>query len=124
MAITTVQPAQYTVGAVYISTVATSPAQIYGGVWEQIKDRFILAAGDTYSAGDTGGEATHTLTVNEMPNHSHQYNYTAYATATSGTNRRFAQGSGGQNTTLETGGGQPHNNMPPYLAVYIWKRVA
>ena len=49
----------------------TSPASFIGGTWEQIKDRFILAAGDTYASGSTGGEATHTLTVDEMPQHNH-----------------------------------------------------
>lgn len=48
----------YPVGAIYLSTVNTNPGSLFGGTWEQIKDRFLLAAGDTYSAGDTGGAAT------------------------------------------------------------------
>lgn len=44
----------------------------WGGQWEQVKDVFILAAGDTYKKGQTGGEATHVLTVDEMPAHKHQ----------------------------------------------------
>ena len=63
--------AAYPVGAIYISTVSTSPASLFGGTWEQLNDRFLLGAGDTYSAGSTGGEAEHTLTKAEMPNHSH-----------------------------------------------------
>ena len=63
----------YPVGCIYQSAKATSPAELFGGTWEQIKDRFILAAGDTYAAGSTGGEATHTLTVNEMPRHNHDH---------------------------------------------------
>jgi hypothetical protein len=63
----------YPVGSIYISANSTSPANLFGGTWEQIKDRFLLAAGGTYAAGSTGGEATHTLTVDEMPNHVHPY---------------------------------------------------
>ncbi len=61
----------YPVGSVFISTVETSPADTIGGTWERLKDRFLLAAGDTYAAGKTGGAATHTLTANEMPKHTH-----------------------------------------------------
>ena len=46
---------------------------LYWGGWTQIKDKFILAAGDTYKKGQTGGEASHTLTVGEMPIHQHDY---------------------------------------------------
>lgn len=68
----------YPVGSIYTSTKSTSPATLFGGTWVQIKDTFLLTAGDTYSAGSQGGSATHThttaghvLTVNEMPKHSH-----------------------------------------------------
>lgn len=59
------------VGSIYMSSQSTDPSELFGGTWEQIKDKFILAAGDTYSAGATGGEATHILTTNEMPAHNH-----------------------------------------------------
>lgn len=59
------------VGSYYWSDVDTDPGTLFGGTWERVKDRFILAAGDTYAAGATGGEATHTLTVEEMPGHTH-----------------------------------------------------
>lgn len=61
----------YPIGSTYESTLPTSPAELFGGTWEQIKDVFTLAAGDTYTAGSTGGEATHTLTTNEIPGHTH-----------------------------------------------------
>lgn len=114
----------YPVGSIYMSVNNTNPSTLFGGTWEQLKDRFLLAAGNTYSAGSTGGEATHTLTVNEMPSHNHPY----YRYTNSG-----KDGPGGfykvdyENNTGYTGsagGGQPHNNMPPYLAVYVWKRTA
>ena len=118
----------YPVGAVYISVNSTSPASLFGGTWEQLQDRFLLAAGGTYSAGSTGGEATHTLTVDEMPSHSHTIN--RYSSLGSSTGTGFIRE---QNVTISkddqygpysTGGGQSHNNMPPYLAVYMWKRVS
>ena len=62
----------YPVGSIYMSTTNTNPSIIFGGTWEQIKDRFLLSAGDTYEAGSMGGEANHTLTINEMPSHSHE----------------------------------------------------
>lgn len=61
----------YPVGSYYWSSNATNPSSIFGGTWEQIKDRFVLAAGNSYKVGATGGEATHKLTVNEMPSHNH-----------------------------------------------------
>lgn len=61
----------YPVGSVYISTNNLSPNVIFGGKWQQIKDTFLLGAGDDYSIGTTGGEESHKLTVNEMPSHNH-----------------------------------------------------
>ena len=118
--------AAYPVGAIYISTVSTSPASLFGGTWERLKDRFLLGAGDTYSAGSTGGEAEHTLTVGEMPSHSHEvrcvrYNSGADPYVTGNGSVKYVHETFG---TYSSGGDQPHNNMPPYLAVYMWKRVA
>lgn len=119
----------------WVSPDPTSPASLFGGTWEQIKDRFILAAGDTYAAGSTGGEAMNTLTEREMPSHSHA-GYGAdensgsiilskamctYRNAGIGTNYIS---NGGIITNLSAGGSQPHNNMPPYIAMYVWKRIA
>ena len=113
----------YPVGSIYLSASETSPASLFGGTWERIEDRFLLAAGSTYGAGSTGGEAAHTLTVDELPSHNHTYTIPGNETGTSwygasGTAKGAPQSSG------DSGGGQPHNNMPPYLAVYMWKRVA
>lgn len=121
----------YPIGAIYLSVSATNPAILFGGKWEQIKDRFLLAAGDTYAIGTTGGEATHKLTIEEMPSHKHQiktnnddWNNSAgggnYGTTHDGANSWY-------NTnwyTENSGGNVAHNNMPPYLTVYMWKRVA
>ena len=78
----------YPVGSIYTSTKSTSPAILFGGTWTQIKDTFLLTAGDTYTAGSTGGNATHThtsaahthttgnhiLSIAEMPKHYHKTN--------------------------------------------------
>lgn len=124
----------YPVGCIYQSAKATSPAELFGGTWEQIKDQFILAAGDTYAAGSTGGEATHKLTDAEMPRHAH--NIAKGAKNIDGTGTKFeaydayqsessiAEGYYWTAATLFAGDSKPHNNMPPYVAMYIWKRIA
>lgn len=121
----------YPVGAIYMSTVATNPSTLFGfGTWERIQDTFLLAAGSTYSAGSTGGEATHTLTNSEIPSHNHAIFY-----PNAGAGNDYAPigypDVGSKSTywavgsyTGDVGGGQAHNNMPPYLAVYVWKRTA
>lgn len=121
----------YPVGAIYMSTVETNPSTLFGfGTWERIQDTFLLAAGSTYNAGSTGGEATHTLTNSEIPSHNHAI---FYPNASAGNDYApigypnvdskstyWAVSS----YTGDVGGGQAHNNMPPYLAVYVWKRTA
>ena len=128
----------YPVGSIYMSVNSTSPADLFGGTWEQIKDTFLLSCGDTYSNGATGGEATHTLTVSEMPSHTHIQNQHRHTEAGnwstgSGSTSAYTTTANREGTSLytnwatatnqNTGGGQAHNNMPPYLAVYVWKRV-
>ena len=131
----------YPIGAIYLSVNSVNPSLFIGGTWEQIKDRFLLGSGDTYGAGSTGGSATVTLTSAQsgVPAHSHKYQdyNTTYTLKTTnrkpGTSTAVAYG-----TSLTSGGGatertssnnttanasQAHNNMPPYLAVYMWERV-
>lgn len=112
----------YPIGSIYMSVNDVSPGNLFGGTWERIKDKFLLSAGDTYEAGSTGGEATHTLTIDEIPSHTHQVKISA------DTGWNSIGKSGGTESTngasYPTGGGQAHNNMPPYLAVYMWKRTA
>ena len=127
--VSTVLDKVYPVGAIYMSVNSTNPKTLFGGTWVQIKDRFLLAAGTTYKAGATGGEATHTLTVDEIPNHQHVLWY-----PNEGGEQSAAIGypeAGSKNTwyaeaskTGGAGGGVAHNNMPPYLSVYVWKRTA
>lgn len=100
--------------------------------WTQdFRDVFPLGAGDTYAAGVTGGEARHTLTVDEIPTHRHQI--TAIYSSGNDSNYNWINvqgGSANQNNvsiigdTSAVGGGGTHNNMPPYKAVKYWTRTA
>lgn len=129
----------YPVGSIYISVNSASPATLFGGTWEQIQDRFLLSAGNTYGAGTTGGAATHTLTEDEMPSHGHVQTKEMPNEGIANVVRQYASGGysgdtyGAQTTWLTskaplytnyTGGSKAHNNMPPYLVVYIWKRIS
>lgn len=64
------------IGSVYTSSNSANPGKLFGGTWVQIKDTFLLTAGDTYKAGTTGGEASHALSVAEIPSHGHGYSGT------------------------------------------------
>lgn len=132
----------YPVGSIYISSNTMHPSVIFGGVWERFaEDKFLLSAGSTYGYNTTGGSATVTLTASQsgVPAHSHKYQdyNTTYTLKTTnrkpGTSTAVAYG-----TSLTAGGGatertssnntaanasQAHENMPPYLAVYMWERV-
>lgn len=117
----------YPVGAIYLSVTDTDPATLFGGTWERIGGRFLLGADDTYTAGSTGGEAEHTLTIDEMPKHNHEIdnlNASGNATPYMTVQAQDKVGYGGNVQTMYAGGSQPHNNMPPYLAVFMWKRVS
>lgn len=110
----------YPIGAIYQSMVSTSPATMWGGKWTQIVDRFIYCAD---SSKVLGGEAEHTLTVDEMPSHNHEVRYMAGYTAD--TDWVGANGTAKAVTRSSdfTGGSQPHNNMPPYITAYAWYRI-
>lgn len=138
----------YPVGSIYMSVNDVDPSELFGGTWQQIKDKFLLACGDTYDNGTTGGAASrsytpagtvgsHVLTVNEMPNHNHQLtgvkgsikgtvsgaetDSILVGTETQGTN--LVGGGEGHNHTF-TGTAETINTMPPYLAVNVWVRTA
>ncbi|MBP3647189.1 MAG: hypothetical protein J6K55_12290 [Clostridia bacterium] len=119
----------YPIGSIYMSVNSTSPAFLFGGTWEKLKDRFLLGTGDKYWAGNTGGEAEHILTIDEMPNHNHTF-YRAAMYYGEETEEKNALGETSSTTTSiqdstgYTGSGWGHNNMPPYLVVYMWKRVS
>lgn len=172
----------YPVGSIYLSVTNTNPATLFGGTWEQLKNKFLLAADDATTGahgGDSGGEKDHTLSIAEMPIHKHDVDVgskSAFNTGTAspgtstdgehthGAKVTPAGGSGSlskiysgaapystlndhiiedgahehtvdahahqvpahDHAVLESnkGSGSAHNNMPPYLAVYMWKRTA
>lgn len=130
----------YPVGSIYMSTNETNPEILFGGTWEEITGRFLLGRGPdgngwNEKAGVTGGEWQHTLTVDEMPNHNHKdLNWatdTYHLSIDSGSDNGLLLNTDyqieyteGKMRTGYTGGGQAHNNMPPYLTVYMWKRIA
>ena len=118
-----------------MSTNSTSPASLFGGTWERIKDRFLLGSGDSYGAGTTGGSASVTLTGDNLPNilqvGQNNSGVTKYISGTPWTGQSYADQAFivTQKSYLNEVGNnyiynQPHENMPPYLAVYIWKRTA
>lgn len=201
----------FPIGYIYLSVSNVNPSTYFGGTWEQIKDVFLLSAGTTYTAGNTGGASTVTLTTSQIPSHthglnnhthsvgahshglnSHTHTYSKSATTSGSTtltidqipshahnigrsglynsagyggfsqstgnaepfstgstgggkghthsitlssvNTGAASGSTANSTVFNTGGnsgnttatgnGSSHNNMPPYLVVYMWKRTA
>lgn len=109
-----------------MSVNSTNPSQLFGGTWVQISGRFLYC---TNNSMDTGGEATHKLTINEMPSHTHSV-ATVYPFAFGGMRTAVANSSSSDRTGTaydvvdSTGGGQAHNNMPPYFTVYCWYRTA
>lgn len=125
----------YPVGSLYFSTKSTSPATIYGGSWERYAQGRTLVSvkeSDTdFTAGKTGGEKTHVLTVDEMPKHRHRVG--KFATMQGGGSWFGTDKIGSSQSndaavddgyTEYTGGGDAHNNLPPYIAVYMWRRTA
>lgn len=135
--------AVYPVGSIYMSVNSTNPGTLFGGTWQRIEGRFLLGASSTYGAGSTGGESSHKLTTDELPSHSHSVNAQNLQGGTNGdvcnsnsgslngwdyepdhTNRGGRRFTVPAHNTNSTGGGKAHNNMPPYLSVYIWKRTA
>jgi hypothetical protein len=144
----------YPVGSIYMSVNSTSPADLFGGIWEAMPaGRVLLAQGTSewgveYKAGSTGGEYEHQTTVEEMPNHGHSatcstdgnHNHdlpmhmggdsgTVYARATNGGITHYAttNSAGSHFHTIvisNTGSNIPHNIMQPYMSVFMWCRIA
>ena len=116
----------YDVGDVLQTMNATSPATRWAGTaWAALGGRMLIGANETYTAGATGGAATHTLQTTEIPSHSHPYELLLNGAAGNWAYPLAGgSGTGSVAATSATGGGGAHNNLPPYLAVYMWKRTA
>ena len=139
------------VGIILTMGVSTSPAELYPGTtWARIKDRFLWGASETHPLGETGGRATHTLTVNEMPAHTHSaslyeagvhthtisildgssmnFGSSSYQNAYLSGSKKVTTSSAGAHThtvTLSaTGSGKAFNIMNPYAAKNVWRRVS
>lgn len=120
------------VGSIYISVNNTNPSTYFGGTWEAFGTGRCLVGVDTSQSEfntvmKTGGEKKHTLTVNEMPSHSHTLKYSDFDTAFGGNYLTSGKKSSYRTSTVsinDTGGGSPHNNLQPYITVYMWKRTA
>ena len=145
----------YPIGSIYMSANNVNPTVLFGGVWNQIKDRFLLAAGSTYLAGTIGGSA-----ASELPPHAHTipplqisssggHDHTvkvSYSNTAGAKSAVFVRGSAAEGTSstlvdIESNSGKHTHqtlatlsntvsiennhagNMPPYLTVYMWKRI-
>lgn len=134
--------AMYPVGSIYLSVSSVNPALWFGGTWEawgagRVPVGFNGSDGDFNAAGKTGGEKRHTLSIGEMPGHGHTSNGWLYVTSTGGNTGILNIGGGTNGNTNRvngdssseryggyTGGGQAHNNLPPYIVCYMWKRIS
>jgi hypothetical protein len=114
----------YPVGSIYIAYNHTNPGTLFGGTWVRIENAFLWGVDSSGTIGQTGGERAHKLTVDELPSHTHGSVYSGNA---AGTKTHAWLASGGSSMaygTVATGGGEEHNNMPPYIQVSIWRRTA
>lgn len=136
----------YPVGSIYTSVNSTSPATLFGGTWERIQGRFLVAAGSngasgnealSVNAGTTGGEKVHLLTASESGQKALSISYLDYQSAAGHTSMN--SGTSSSKTVLtnldtisvnrtasveSSSASSAHNTLPPYLAVYMWKRTA
>lgn len=133
----------YPVGSIYMSVNSTNPKDLFGGTWQQLQNRFLVGVGSSYKNGATGGASSytpkgsvgnHTLTLNEIPKHSHKVYGGWGAGSIDRGSFRTDQNSPAHwwSVTGDEGGGKGHNHgftgtaqtiLPPYLAVYMWKRT-
>ena len=143
--------AAYPVGSIYMSVAATDPGTLFGGTWQRIYGKFLFAADGNIQAGQVGGESAHMLTEGELPklrggimtgsgeNLPETNGYGVFRSANgicSTTTPRhngqpmqdawssFPAGEAYAGLEIVFGGGQAHNNMPPYLSVYVWQQTA
>lgn len=127
----------YPVGSIYMSATMSTVAQVqaaFGGTWVKWGAGRVPVGVDTSDSSfntveKTGGEKTHTLTVNEMPSHHHDREFVDNTAGGSGYGKRtgfYYNGGwwGNYESTSNTGGGKAHNNLQPYITCYMYKRTA
>ena len=137
----------YPVGSIYMSVNSTSPATLFGGTWQEITGRFLLAHDSSHPAASTGGEYQHTLIQDEIPDYHignipvpvaanhwkwNNMGIVAYNLGNASNDKPGVYNNGSLTTTggvqysyqiSSYGGEKSHNNTPPYLSVYMWKRT-
>ena len=127
--------ALFPIGSVYITITNMNPGNFIGGTWASFGiGRVLMGEGtgedinglsQTFAGGTEGGEYTHTLTVNEMPAHTHTfYRYLSSGSDTGISSTRHDSDKRTSINTGSTGGGQAHNIVQPYVVVYFWRRIA
>lgn len=128
--------AAHPVGSYYWSRESTDPSELFGGEWERITNKFVYALDDGHEVDDEGGEEEHTTTTTEMPTHTHVFvqngteisGLAVYSQYTlNGNSYGISQPIGGSYSPISlsnAGEGEPHNNMPPYIRAYCWRRTA
>lgn len=145
----------YPVGSIYMSVNSVNPSTLFGGTWEQIEDKFLLASGTSYSNGSTGGSADAIVVSHNHTQTSHNHNlgggnlrvprfenddwaytskremtyksgnnYYPYSKTNNGGIAEIANTGNATPTINNSGEDGTGKNMPPYLAVNIWKRTA
>ena len=118
------------VGSYYWSQKNISPEELFGGKWESIYGKFIFSTDSNHSVDSTGGEEKHQLTIDEMPSHNHGYErFNYYGNRNTNSNSgsyyypyRWDSNFTTSTSTNYTGSSQAHNNMPPYITAYCWRR--
>jgi hypothetical protein len=127
----------YPVGAVYISSVSTSPATLFGGTWTALENIFLVAAKAAdadFAPGATGGARTVTLTAAQSGSPAHTHTYRSI-TSTSGSQANYEHGTIDTSSTASENSittnansaadaAQAHTNLPPFKAFYMWERTA
>ena len=121
-----------------MSVSSTSPATLFGGVWERIEDTFLLSSGNSYELGDTGGSEDAVVVAHTHPLENEDYYFTGKKKTASGTTQRVTVPTSGSNYgyvstdssafgnfygTKSKGVDGTGKNMPPYLVINVWKRV-
>lgn len=131
----------YPVGSIYISVDATNPSTKFGGTWERFAQGRTLVGVDESNSNfnavrKPGGESTVKLNTDQIPSHRHQENplvyvfdtsyaaYTSIVTTNSKGKQNIVDNISNKPYTSSTGGGQPHNNLQPYITVFYWVRVS
>ena len=104
------------------------PAATFGGTWERIEDRFLMQGGDSYPVGSTGGSEWHTLTLDEMPAHTHTVSIDGWQSQSLGYSAFGYTGATKSGTTTvktsSAGGGKRFSIIPSYYSVIGWRRTA